>query len=376
MTNKALPPPILIERQDELLRLMPKLMSESHLAMDTESNSLYAYREQVCLFQISTHDQDYLLDPLRLEDMNPIRLLLEEAEIEKVLHGAEYDVLCLKRDFNFRIVNLFDTRVALRTLGKEPTGLGDVIEQEFGVSINKRWQRANWGRRPLPQDLLDYARLDTHYLLLLRERLGKELHRQGRWEEACEECELIALSEPAQNHFHPNRFWKIPNALQLDPTQAAILREIFLWREGQAQRENHPPFKVVGNKTLLVIAQAIPTNSQELELIPGLTISQYQRYGHELLAAIARGQKAPPPSRPKSERHSETMTIRYQRLKKWRKRVAEKRKVDSDIILPRDLVWEIAQKAPRTKEELHLLMTPLEWRFQQYGEEILRVIHS
>jgi ribonuclease D len=376
MNNKALPPPILIERQDEFLRLIPRLKSESRLALDTESNSLYVYREQVCLIQISTVEQDYLIDPLRLEDMNPLRSLLEAVEIEKVLHGAEYDVLCLKRDFGFRIANLFDTRVALRTLGKEPTGLGDVIEQEFGVSTNKRWQRANWGRRPLAQELLDYARMDSHYLLLLRERLGKELRSQGRWQEAREECELIALSEPAENHFHANQFWKIRNALQLTPAQAAILREIFLWREGHAQRENRPPFKVMGNSTLLAIAEEIPINLEELQRIPGLTPSQSQRYGHDLLAAVARGKKAPPPARPKPERHSEIITIRYQRLKKWRKRMASKRKVDSDIILPRDLVWEIAQKAPDTNEELHRLMKPLEWRFRQYGEEILRVIHS
>lgn len=376
MSNKALPPPVLIERQDEFLRLIPKLQSEPRLALDTESNSLYVYHEQICLLQISTPTDDYLLDPLSLEDMRPLRPLFEEPQIEKVLHGAEYDVLCLKRDFGFRIANLFDTRVALRTLGKEPTGLRDVLEREFGVSMSKRWQRANWGRRPLPQELLDYARLDSRYLLPLRDRLAAELDQQNRTEEAREECELIALSEPTQNDFHANRFWKIQNARQLPPNQAALLRELFLWREGQAQRENRPPFKVLGNKILFAIAQANPSNLQELEQIPGLTIPQSRRYGHDLFCAIKRGRKAPPPSRPKCERPPEALSIRYQRLKRWRKQVAEKRKVDSDIILPRDLVWEIARQSPHSLEELRCLMAPLEWRFQHYGEEILRVIHT
>ena len=234
-------PPRFIEDQEDLLRLIRQLQSHKKLAIDTESNSLYAYKEQVCLIQISTPGKDYLLDTIRLTDLSPLEKIMMDARVEKVFHGAEYDVICLKRDFNFKITNLFDTRVGLRTLGRKRSGLGDVLEEEFGVKINKKWQRANWGQRPLPPELLDYARLDTHFLLDLRDRLVKDLKRSHRWEEAKEECERISQFKPNNHDFHPNNFWKISNAKQLQPDQAAILKEIYLFRDDQARHLNTPP---------------------------------------------------------------------------------------------------------------------------------------
>ena len=142
MKQDISPTPHWIDDQQELLKLIGELKSHNRLALDTESNSLYAYQEQVCLIQISTPDSDYLLDPLNLPDLSPLNELMSDSAIEKVFHGAEYDVICLKRDFSFRIQNLFDTRVALRTLGRERTGLGDVLEGEFGVKINNSPDKA------------------------------------------------------------------------------------------------------------------------------------------------------------------------------------------------------------------------------------------
>jgi len=296
--------------------------------------------------------------------------------MEKVFHGAEYDVICLKRDFNFNITKLFDTRVALRTLGRTRTGLGDVLEEEFGVKINKRLQRANWGQRPLPPELLNYACLDTHYLLTLRDRLAAELLDRDHWEEAQEECERITLFEANENHFHPNNFWNITNAKQLGPHQASILKEIYCFRDERARHLNRPAFKVIPDKTLIAIAQSKPQNLDDLQELPGMTHGQIRRYGKGLLNAVEMGLKAPPPQRPQKTRPDDSVVNRYKRLRKWRKTTAEARKVDSDIILPREIMWSIASDVPKTREKLHALMKPLERRFQMYGDEILQVIRS
>jgi ribonuclease D len=376
MTDNILPKPNLIETTKGLLNLISGLKRQPRVALDTESNSLYAYKEQVCLIQISIPSADYLLDPLQLSDLSPLKTILEDKRIEKILHGAEYDVICLKRDFNFHVSNLFDTRLALRTLGEKQTGLGDVLEQEFGVRINKRWQRANWGQRPLPSELMNYACHDTHFLLPLRDRLAKMLRAGGRWDEAREECEWITEFKPADNKFHPDQFWKISNAHQLEPQQAAILKEVFAYRDGQARRLNRPPFKVIPNKTLLAIAQVVPGDLDELCKLPGMTAGQIRRYGNSLLDAIERGLKTPPPRRPKSAPLDDLIVMRYKHLRKWRKRTAEERQVDSDIILPREIVWSIASKAPHTKEELRQVMKPLVKRFQMYGNEILQILRD
>ncbi len=104
--------------------------------------------------------------------MGALAPLFASPAVEKVFHGAEYDLACLKRDFGFEILNLFDTRLALRTLGMQPSGLADVLAQEFGVTLDKRYQRADWAKRPLPPPQLEYARFDTHYLLSLTRSAG------------------------------------------------------------------------------------------------------------------------------------------------------------------------------------------------------------
>ncbi|OGO16817.1 MAG: hypothetical protein A2Z14_07135, partial [Chloroflexi bacterium RBG_16_48_8] len=325
MTKELSTPHQLIEDHEALLHLIHQLRSQKRLALDTESNSLYAYREQVCLIQISIPGIDYLLDTVHLTDLSPLGKLMKDDRVEKVLHGAEYDVICLKRDFNFTITNLFDTRVALRTLGRKRTGLGDVLEEEFGVKLNKKWQRANWGQRPLPEELLNYARLDTHFLLTLRDRLTKHLKEKGRWDEAKEECERISQFEPNDHDFHPNKFWKISNAKQLRPDQAAILKELYCFREEQARHLNRPPFKVIPDKTLLTIAQSKPRSAEKLLELPGMTSGQIRRYGQGLLNAVEQGLRSPPPPRPKSERMDDDVVNRYKRLRKWRKQTAEAR---------------------------------------------------
>ena len=181
MSGPNLPAPIVVTHEDTLARMVERLSREPRVAVDTESNSLYAYREQVCLIQFSVPGADYLVDPLAVENLTRLGPLFADGGMEKVFHAAEYDVVCLKRDFNFEFNNLFDTMVAARILGREEVGLGALLEHEFGVKLDKRFQRANWGERPLKGELLAYARLDTHYLLELRDRLYPKLMERGLW---------------------------------------------------------------------------------------------------------------------------------------------------------------------------------------------------
>jgi len=286
MAQGKLPNPHLIETEAEFEKAINELRARPRIAVDTESNSLFAYKEQICMIQISIPQTDYLLDTLQGIDLEPLGSIIGNNKIEKIFHAAEYDILCLKRDFSFEINNIFDTRVAMRTLGRERTGLGNVLEEEFGVKVNKKWQRADWGQRPLPPELLNYARLDTHYLLPLRDRLATTLHAKGRWDEAKEEWLRLSMYQPNENTFDPNRFWKINGARRLKPQRAAVLREIYLFREGHAKKQNRPPFKVIGDKTLLEIARDNPTSLEALGNLPGMTTRQIRRYGSGLLKAI------------------------------------------------------------------------------------------
>jgi len=153
-----------IDQPQKLRDVIHELSAQDILAVDTESNSLYAYQEQVCLIQFSTREKDYLIDSLVMPDLSELAPIFQSNEILKVFHAAEYDLICLFRDYGFRFNYLFDTMIAARTLGYQKIGLGSLLEKFFVIQMNKKYQRANWGKRPLKPDMLEYARLDSHYL--------------------------------------------------------------------------------------------------------------------------------------------------------------------------------------------------------------------
>jgi ribonuclease D len=162
-------PPVFITHSAQLDTLLRQLRHHDSVAVDTESDSLYAYREKVCLIQLSIPGADFLIDPLASIDLRPLAPLMAEEKIQKVFHASEYDVMCLRRDFGFAFHNLFDTMWAARILGWKRVGLGDILQEQFNITLDKKWQRHNWGKRPIEPAALAYAQFDTHYLLSLRD---------------------------------------------------------------------------------------------------------------------------------------------------------------------------------------------------------------
>ena len=229
-------PPIITDARS-LAALVQHLSTETLLAFDTESNSLFAYRERVCLIQVSTRAADYLIDPLAIDSLEPLRPIFASRAIEKVFHAAEYDVMCMKRDFGFEFNALFDTMLAARVLGRKQFGLGALLEEFFEVQADKRYQKADWSLRPLPVEQLAYAQQDTHYLPQLRDLLHAELAEKGRLREAGEMFEALARVPAADNQFDPEGYWRIHSARDFDRRQMAILRELFLWRDQTAQAQ-------------------------------------------------------------------------------------------------------------------------------------------
>lgn len=374
MTVISLAPPISIVDASGLTALARELAQEAAIAVDTESNSLFAYRERVCLIQLSTQERDYIVDPLILSDLSGLGPLFADPRHQKVFHAADYDLLCLKRDYGFEFANIFDTKIAAGTLGWPQMGLASILESHFGVTMNKRYQRTNWGQRPLTPDQLHYAQLDTHYLLALRDLLQNELTARGRVEEAFEAFDLLARVTGDSQPMASNRFWRVTGARDLTPTQTGVLKEAYLYREEQAALADHPPFKVMSEQTLLEIAQCCPKQLSDLKAVTGMTPGQIHRHGSELLRAVQRGLLASPPPPPQFERTPDEVRERYDRLHQWRKHMARSRGVQSDIILPREALWELARSTPRTIAELETIEHLGPWRRQAYGTDILRVL--
>lgn len=372
-----LPSPTFIVAPDALRELVGHLRQQPLVAVDTESNSLYAYRERVCLVQVSTRSRDWLIDPLAVDDLSPLGEIFANPAIEKVFHAAEYDLMCLKRDYGFTFANLFDTMIAARILGLKAVGLGNLLEQHFGVRQDKRFQRANWALRPIPPDQLAYAQQDTHFLPALRDVLREMLEQGGHLDEAREAFDLLAETAPSERTFDPDAYWYINAARDLDRRSMAILRELYLWREQTAQDRDVPPFKIVGDDGLATIARTTPASVEALASLRGVGPSLARRYGQSVLQAVQRGQNGSLPRRPeRGERLDPATQARYNALRDWRKERAAARGVESDVIIPKDALWSLARRPVQTLDELAGVPGMGPWRCARYGVELLQVLAS
>ncbi len=238
----SLKDPVWVAGNTGIDRLVRNLTQQTMIGVDTESNSLFAYQEQVCLIQFTAGEVDYLVDPLVGIDLAKLGPIFANPQIEKVFHAAEYDLICLKRDFQFEFCNLFDTMQAARILGKSGLGLGTMLEQEFGILADKRLQRANWARRPLSAEMMAYARMDTHFLVTLRDMLKQELVNSGRWELAEEDFRRLTLTVAGNHENGSGSWWRISGAQDLSPRQAAVLMELCAFRDERAKAMDLPAF--------------------------------------------------------------------------------------------------------------------------------------
>lgn len=370
------PPAAYIDSDTALVALAAHLSTEPLLGIDTESNSMYAYRERVCLIQVSTRTHDYIIDPLPIHDLSPLGPLFAAPGIVKVFHAAEYDIMCLKRDYDFAFVNLFDTMLAARMCACKNIGLGAVIADVLAIDLDKSHQRDDWGARPLPADALLYAQYDTHFLPALYDHFQARLAAEGHLEEARETFDDLARVRPgARNPFDPEGYWKIAIPNHLTSRQAAIVCEVYALRDALSQQRDVPPFKIMSDKTLAALAINAPATPAALERTEGIAPSVARRYGADLLAAVKRGLAAPLPHPPVTNPPSDPVVVdRYNALREWRKQRAQQRGVESDVILAREALWALAMQFPATVEAMRGIPGLGAWRLATYGEEILGVL--
>ncbi len=285
-------------------------------------------------------------------------------------------MILLKRQYGWELNNLFDTMWAARILGYQRFGLASLLEQFYEVRLNKRYQKSNWCQRPLAPEQLAYAQHDTHFLFRLRDRLWREIEAAGCEEEAAEAFADQTRIKLNDNSFNPDSFWSMNGVRDMTRQQQAILKALNIFRDQEAKRRDQPLFKIFGEHTLLALAHQEPTNMDELARVHGMSRGQVRRYGRAVLQVIAKGKKDQPPVRPKRQhkRQPEVVITRYDKLRQWRKERAKARGVESDVIMSRVALWEIARTNPQNIDELGQLESVGPWRCATYGDEILQVL--
>jgi ribonuclease D len=368
--------PVWVDSQLKMQAMAVALSGASRIAVDTESNSMFAYQEQVCLVQISIPSADYLIDPLTVSDLSALAPVFANPAVEKIFHAAEYDLICLKRDYHFEFANLFDTMLAARILGITEVGLGSLLQNRFGVVLDKRYQRANWGRRPLTEEMLQYAALDTHYLFNLRDSLSADLKEKQLVELAEEDFRFISRVEGHGQNGNATNCWKVAGAHPITPQQAAVLDQLCQYRDQQARRGDLPHFKVFSNQQLLDLSISDVSTLEDISKVKGMSPGVLQRHGSNLLEAVQRGKDSKPIPKPRRTRLPVDYLQRIDRLKKWRKSAASEMKVESDVVLPRELMESIAYHHPGTTGDLSALMKDFPYRYRKYGQKILEILNE
>jgi len=365
-----------VRTQEALARLARSLEGCRAIGLDTESDSLYHHFEKVCLVQLATdRGEAYLVDTLAVRDLSPLAPALADPALVKVLHGADYDVTTLKRDFGFSFTSLFDTMIAARLLGRSEIGLAAVARDELGVTLTKESQKDDWSRRPLTPRQEAYALADVAHLVELRERLAAKLAATGRLDWLREECEAVARLEPAARRRDPEAYLDVKGARRLPPRALAAFRELHAWRERRAEETDTPAFKILGNESLMRLAERRPKDAVSLREVPGV-LPRLQRQAGELLAAVRRAEELPESELPCPTRSPrpvvpDTVLRRGERLKAWRARKAAELQVDVSVVLPQRLIDRLAQAGPSGLAEVEGLRR---WRREAFGAELLAAV--
>ncbi|HEX6926870.1 MAG TPA: ribonuclease D [Longimicrobiaceae bacterium] len=370
-----------IDSPGRLARVVQRLAGEPLLGVDTEAAGYHRYLDRISLVQISSRRENFLIDPVAIEDLSPIGPLLSDRAIEKVLHDADYDLRILDRDLGLSIAGLFDTQIAAAFLGERSLGLGALVERYLGPVLPKAYQRADWAERPLSEGMKEYAATDTAYLPALRDRLREELIKMDRlrWaEEEFQRREATRWIEPGDGR---EAFLRVKGARELTPRGLAILRELYAWREEVARERDQATFRVISNQALVELSLRPPTSQRELAEIKGVGGGLIERRGQEIVAAIRRGlelaeEELPrfPPGR-RWERDPE-VEARAERLRAARTRRAEDLDLDPGFLMPRAMLEEVARQNPASVAELQGIPEIRRWQVEALGDALLEALRS
>ena len=329
----------MIQTDAQLAEFLPKLEPVDRVAVDTEADSLHCYFEKLCLIQISIPGHDHLVDPLANVDLAPLARALTLKEI--VLQGADFDLRLLRRSLGFEATRIFDTVIAARLLGIRSFSLAALVEKYFGVTLVKGSQKANWAQRPLPRHMAEYALNDTRYLLPLSEKLEAGLRETGRLDWFRQSCERALEQAAVQRTRGDDEVWRISGSGKLSGRASAVLRELWQWRDREAQAVDRPAFHILQNHLLLQAAEQFVAG----EMPEYRHFSARRRQGFR--EAAERALSLPEsdwPKRPKRRgtRPTREMERAAEQLRKRRDAVADAHGLEPSLIAPRGALDAVA----------------------------------
>jgi ribonuclease D len=348
------------------------------IAVDTEGASFHRFIDRIYLLQLTTRERSAIIDPLPIGMPGKLGDILQDPDVEVVFHDADYDLRLLHQDYGWHVNRIFDTRIAAQLLGIKAFGLAALLEQFFGVKLDKKHQRADWSLRPLTQGMLDYAAQDTKYLLDLRDELKSRLEKLGRWEWAREEFDRLEGTKWEEDD-SSLAFLRIKGARDLTRRELALLRELVPWRDSVAKDVDRATFRVMGNEVLLDIARRAPRSVKELSTLKGMPRGILDRGAHAILAAVERGLEVAEEHLPKFPRapkwdREEDFDDRVSKLKSVRDAAATRLNLDPGVLCSRERLESVARRKPSSVGDLEDIPGLRRWQIAELGPDFIRAL--
>ena len=370
----------LINTKTDLEKITRDLKKEKSIAVDVEADSMYHFKEKVCLIQIATKKKHVVIDPLQVQDLSSIKILFSNSDIKKIFHGADFDVRSLYRDFNIKIKNLFDTQLACMFLGIRETSLDAVLKKRFNISLNKKYRKKDWSKRPLPEDMIEYAVNDTTYLIKLAEILEKELKEIDRISWVREECQVLSKVRPSLPNSEP-LFMKFKGSGRLSSKSLAALEALLQCRLSVAEKKDKPLFKIIGNNSIMKIVKEKPVNKRQLVKIKALSQKQIDMYGDAIVKAVNNSLMLPAAGRPVYPRRKAPVLppevpLRAKSIKLWRDSKAKELGLDPPIVCNKSIINLIAIQNPTYLKDLLNIKEMKKWQKKEFGRDIVAILKS
>ncbi len=371
-----------VANHSDLREVSPGLKDHPRVALDCEAAGFHRYTDRLCLVQLSTTSDTYLFDPLAVDPSEILRPVLEDPDVQVVMHGADFDLRLLRRDLRIGVRGLFDTQSAASLLGAGSIGLASQLEEHLQVSMSKKHQRADWARRPLTEELLDYAAADTRHLIPLCDILASKLASAGRSDWAAEEFRVLEDTRWKEDQADPVTRFK--GARHLPPRDLQALRVALTWRDRIAKARDRAPFRVVGDPTLFSIATSWPSSVEALTAIKGMSPRLAETEGPRLLAqlqAVAGLPDSELEPYPRSSRNGPGRLTpeeedRAEGIRALRAEKAEELGLDKGVLLSNTQIQEIVRSAPRSVGDLEGLPGMRTWQAEILGAGILDLLKT
>lgn len=367
----------LIEKQHQLDLAVALLRQTDTIAVDTESSGYFTYFNEICLLQLRGGGETYLIDVMQHLKLKGLADIFANPDIQKIFHAAASDISELKKQYEWKVCNIFDTFLACRMLGGGSCSLASLVDRHFQYKMNKKEQKSNWRKRPLSKSQLDYAARDTLYLAELREKLQHDLTELGLMPEYLAECDFMQSRDYGTERIFDTDAWiRINGAAEESPEVRGRIKALFELRDKRARKQNIATFRLVSNEGLLNLASLIDANEDSLIKTRAVHPRFIQKEKRRLLEALAKATAIEDQDMPVlNEPDAEVLKL-LKRLKRWRSKISKHRGLETGLILSNRALARIAGELPQDTQTLATMDLMNAWKLEHYADGVLSIVQG